>query len=197
MQMGEAGKEECLLAVLFIAHHAVPNLVGLDKTDDTATAKREGLIVGICRYIEGSIFSTALRTHGNVVLVALAGLEGCVDFGSVECINGILNCAFVGGLDHRLIAMGPWESCRWNGNVEKAGAIFAVREIGNRHDGVEVEIFPFFQISDVPPAVHVLAKACGELTNQCHCLVWSRQVLHNSGCRPIQAELGSEITILR
>lgn len=92
--------------------------------------------------------------------------------------------------------MGLWESGSWNGNVEKAGAFFAVRETGNSLDGVEAEIFPIFQISDVPPAVHMMAKACGKLFNQCHCWVWSCQVLHDGGCRPIQTELWSEITIL-
>lgn len=88
------------------------------------------------------------------------------------------------------------ESRSWNGNVEKAGAFFAVREIRNSHDGVEAEVFPIYQISDVPPAMHMVANACGDLINQIDCWVWSCQVLHNGRCRPIEAELGSEITIL-
>lgn len=47
--MGEAGEVEGLLAIFFFAHAGVPALVGFDKTDDTATAKRVGLIVGIGR----------------------------------------------------------------------------------------------------------------------------------------------------
>ena len=130
------------------------------------------------------------------MLVALAGLEGCVDFGRVICGNCVLKCAFVGWLDTRLVGVGLWESRRWNGNVKKAGAFFAVREVGNRHDGVEAKIFPIFQISDVPPAVHMKAKTSGDFVNQCHCWVWTCHVLHNGGCRPIQAELRSEITII-
>lgn len=96
VQMGEAGEVEGLLAVLFFAHAGVPDVECLDETDDAATAEGVGLVVGIRRYIEWTIFSTALRTHGDVMLVALAGLEGCVDFGGVECGNRVLKCAFVG-----------------------------------------------------------------------------------------------------
>lgn len=78
------------------------------------------------------------------MLVALAGLEGCVDSGRVERGNGVLKCAFVGGLNTRLIGMRLWESHSWNGNVEKAGALFAIREIGNRQHGVEAKTFPIF-----------------------------------------------------
>ena len=57
--------------------------------------------------------------------------------------------------------MGFWESGSWNGNVEKAGGFFAVGKVGNGHDGVVVEVFPIFQIPYVPPAMHMMAKACG------------------------------------
>lgn len=100
VQMGEAGEVERLLAVLFFAHAAVPGLVRLDEADDTATAERVGLIVGVGRNIEWAIFSVALRDHGDVMFVALAGLEGSVDFGGVECGNDVLKAAFVGGLDY-------------------------------------------------------------------------------------------------
>lgn len=99
MQMGEAREVECLFAVLFLAHTGVPNLESLDKTDDTATAECVGLIVGIGRQIEWTVFFGALRNHYNVMLMALAGLEGCVDFGSVESGDDVLKCAFVGRLD--------------------------------------------------------------------------------------------------
>lgn len=195
MQMRQAQKVEGLLVVLFFAHTGVPIVISLDEADNTTTAKRVGLIVGIGRQVEWTVFFVALRNYGNVMLVALTGLEGCVDFGSVECGNDVLKCAFVGGLDYRLIAMRLWESRGWNRNVEKAGAFFAGREIGNSLDRVKVEVFPIFQISDVPPTVHMLAKAYGDLVDHCYRWVWSCQVLHYGGCRPIEAELGSEIAI--
>lgn len=49
VQMGEAGEVERLLAVLFFAHAAVPDSVGLDKTDDPASAERARLVVGVRR----------------------------------------------------------------------------------------------------------------------------------------------------
>lgn len=91
--------------------------------------------------------------------------------------------------------MGIWESRNWYGNVEKAGAFFAVREIGNSHDTVEIEVIPFLQIPNVPPAVHMVADACGYLFNKCQRWAWSCQIVHNGGCRPIKAEFRSEITI--
>lgn len=130
------------------------------------------------------------------MLVALADLQGRVDFGGVQCGDDVLQCAFVGRLEARLIAMGIWESHSWNGDVEKAGAFVAVRETRYSQDGVEAEVCPVFQISNVPPAVHVVAEACGDLCDQCGRWVWSCQVLHNGGSRPIKAELRSEITIL-
>lgn len=195
VQVGEAGEVESLFAVLFLPHARVPDFVRFDEADDAAATEGPGFVVGVCGYEKGTVFSVALREHGDVMLMALAGLERRVDFGSVEGGNGVLKCALIGGLDDGLIVVDAWESRGWDGNVQKAEAFLAVREIGNSHDGVEVEVFPIFQISDVPPAVHMVAKTCGDLPHQCHCWVWSRQVLHNSGCRPIEAELGSEITI--
>lgn len=43
--------------------------------------------------------------------------------------------------------------------MEKAGTFIAVGEIGDSHDGGEAEVFPDFEIPDVPPGVHVLANA--------------------------------------
>lgn len=78
------------------------------------------------------------------MLVALAGLEGRVDFGSVESVYDVLKSAFVAGLDYRLIGTARGESRSWNGNVEKSGSFFAEREVWNRQNGVEAEVFPFF-----------------------------------------------------
>ena len=100
------------------------------------------------------------------MLVALAGLEGCVGFGNVECGEDVLKFAFVGDLEHGLNAVRLWESGRWNGNVEEAGAFFAVRETGDSFDGFEAEVFPCFQISNVPPAVQMVSNACRELADQ-------------------------------
>ena len=41
-----------------------------------------------------------------MVLVALADFEGRVDFGGVEGGDGVLECAFVGGLDQWLTVLG-------------------------------------------------------------------------------------------
>ena len=49
MQMRQARKVEVLLVVLFFAHTGVPIVVSLDEADDSTTAKRVGLIVGIGR----------------------------------------------------------------------------------------------------------------------------------------------------
>ena len=68
--------------------------------------------------------------------------------------------------------------------------------MGNRQDSFEAEVFPFFQISNIPPLVHLGAISYAKLSsNQVYCLVWSRQILHDCCCWPIEAELGSEITI--
>ena len=195
VQVRQPGEVERLLAVLLLAHARVPDLVRLDESDDAAPAERLGLVVGVRGEIERTVFFGALRAHGDVVLMALAGLERCVDFGNVDGVQDVLKGAFVGGLDEGLIALGLRESRGWNGNVEEAGAFFAVGEIGNGQDGIEVEIFPIFQISNVPPRVHVVAKARGDFFNQCHRWVGSCQVFHHGGCRPIEAELGSQITI--
>ncbi len=195
VQVGEAGEVEGLLAVFLLAHARVPDFERLDETDDTAAAERVGLVVGVGRLEEWTVFLGALRDHGDVMLVALARLEGCVDFRGVECVDGVLECAFVGWLDQSLSALRLWESSGWNGNVEEAGSFFAVRKVWNGHDGVEAEVFPIFQISYVPPAVHMVTEACGNLLNQCYCRVRSSQVFHNAGCRPIQAKLGSKIPI--
>ena len=196
VEVGEAGEVEGLLAVFFLAEAGVPDLVGLDEADDAAAAEGVGLVVGVGGEVEGAVFFAALREHGDVVLVALADLEGGVDFGRVQRGDDVLQRAFVGGLQARLVAVGLRERRGGNGNVEQAGAFPAVREAGDRQDGVEAEVFPIFQVSDVPPAVHVVAEACGDLCDQCRCRVRSCQVLHNGGCWPVEAELGSQITIL-
>ena len=99
MKVGEAGQVECLLGVLFLAEARVPDLVSLDKTDDTATAKRMGLVVGVGRLKERTVFFIPLWNHGDVMLVPLTGLKGCVDFGTVERNDGVLKGAFVRYLD--------------------------------------------------------------------------------------------------
>ena len=130
------------------------------------------------------------------MLVALAGFEGRVDFGGVVGGYCVLKCAFVGRLDYRLIGVELGERHGRNGDIEKAGRFVAVREMGNRQDSLEAEVFPFFQISNIPPLVHMCAISYAKLSsNQVYCLVWSRQILHNRCCWPIEAELGSEITI--
>ena len=196
VQVGEAGEVERLLAVLFLAHARVPDFVRLDEADDAAAAEGLGFVVGVGGLEGGAVFFAQFGDHGDVVLVALADLEGGVDFGGVEGGNGVLKCAFVGGLDQWLTVLGLCQSCGWNGDVEKAGAFFAVREVGNSHDSVKVEVFPIFQISYVPPAMHMVTNAYGDLPYQCHCWVWPCQVLHNGRGWPIEAELRSEITII-
>ena len=163
VEVGEAGEVKRLLAVLFLAHARVPDVVGLDEADDTATAEDLGLVVSVRRKEEGAIFFAQFWDHGDVMLVALAGPECRIDFGGVERGNGVLKCAFVGGLDQWLTVLGHCQSCGWNGDVEKAGAFFAVREVGNSHDSVKVEVFPIFQIPYVPPAMHMVANAYGDL----------------------------------
>ena len=90
VQVGEAGEIERLLAVLFLAHARVPDFVGLDEADDTATAEGLSLVVGVRRQEEGAVFFAQFWNHGDVMLVTLADPEGCVDFGGVESGNGVL-----------------------------------------------------------------------------------------------------------
>ena len=90
VQVGEAGEVLGLLAVLLLAHACVPELVGLDEADDAAAAEGVGFVVGVGGEEEGAVFFGQFRDHGDVVLVALAGLEGGVDFGGVECVNRFL-----------------------------------------------------------------------------------------------------------
>ena len=163
VQVGEAGEVERLLAVLFLAHARVPDVVGLDEADDAAAAEDLGLVVGVRGQKKGAIFFAQFGNHGDVMLVALAGPEGRIDFGGVERGNGVLKCAFVGGLDQWLTVLGHCQSCGWNGDIEKAGAFFAVRKVGNSHDSFKVEVFPIFQIAYVPPAMHMVANAYGDL----------------------------------
>ena len=135
--MGEAGEVERLLAVFLFAHAGAPDFPGFDEADDAAAAEGVGFVVGVGGLVERTVFSVALGSHGDVVLVALAGFEGCVDFGDVECGQDVLKFAFVGDLDYRLTAMRLWESHGRNGNIEKAGAFFAVRETGDSLNGFE------------------------------------------------------------
>ena len=161
--MGQAGEVERLLAVLFPAHARVPDFVRLDEADDAAAAEGLGLVVGVGGLEGGAVFFAQFGDQGDVVLVALADFEGGVDFGGVGGGDGVLEGAFVGGLDQWLTVLGLCQGCGWNGDVEKAGAFFAVREVGNSHDGVNVEVFPIFQIPYVPPAMHVVTNAYGDL----------------------------------
>ena len=163
VQVGEAGEVERLLAVFLLAHAGAPELPGFDEADDAAAAEGVGFVVGVGGLVERTVFSVALGAHGDVVLVALAGFEGCIDFGYVEGGEDVLKFAFVGDLEYRLTAVRLWESHGRNGNVEKAGAFFAVRETRDSLDGFEAEVFPCLQISDVPPAVQTGRNPCREL----------------------------------
>lgn len=185
VQVGEAGEVERLLAVFLLAHAGAPELPGFDEADDAAAAEGVGFVVGVGGLVEGSVFAVALGSHGDVVLVALAGFEGCVHFGDVEGGEDVLEFAVVGDLQHGLTARRLWESHGRNGNVEKAGAFFAVGETGDGLDGFEAEVFPCFQISDVPPAVQAGRNPGGELANHRRCWIWSCQVVHHGGCRPV------------
>ena len=67
------------------------------------------------------------------------------------------------------------ESHGRDGDIEKAGRFVAVREMGNRQDSLEAKVLPFFQISNIPPLVHMCAISYAKLSsNQVYCLVWSR-----------------------
>lgn len=168
VQVREAGEVEGLLAVLFPPHARVPDVECFDQADDAAAAEGVGLVVGVGGDVGWAVFPAALGPHGDVVLVALAGLEGRVDFGGVERGDGVLERAFVGDLEYRLVALGRGEGRGGDGDVEQAGAFFAVGEMRDGHDGGEAEVFPDFQVPDVPPGMHVLANAHGNLFNQCH-----------------------------
>ena len=124
--MGEAGEVEGLFAVFFGLHACVPDVVGFDDADDAAAAEGVGVVVGVGGEVEGAVFFAALGAHGDVVLVALAGLEGGVDFGGVVGGYGVLECAFVGGLDYGLVG-GEFGECHGrNGDIEEAGRFVAV-----------------------------------------------------------------------
>ena len=175
VQVREAGEVEGLLAVFLRLHAGVPDVVGLDDADDTAAAEGVGFVVGVGGQVEWAVFSAALRTHGDVVLVALAGLEGRVDFGGVVGGYCVLERAFVGGLDYRLVGVELGESHGRYRDIEKAGRFVTVREMGNRQNGLEAEVFPFVQIADIPPLVRLCAVSYAKLSsNQVYCLVWSR-----------------------
>ena len=90
VEVGEAGEVLGLLAVFFLAHACVPELEGLDEADNAAAAEGVGFVVGVGGEEEGAVFFGQFWDHGDVVLVALAGLEGCVDFGGVERVDGFL-----------------------------------------------------------------------------------------------------------
>ena len=166
VQVGEAGEVERLFAVFLLAHAGAPDFEGFDEADDAAAAEGVGFVVGVGGLVEGAVFAVALGSHGHVVLVALAGFEGCVDFGDVEGGEDVVEFAFVGDLEHGLTAVGLWESYGRNRHVEKAGAFFAVRETGDGLDGFDAEIFPCLQISDVPPAVQTGRNSGGVLADQ-------------------------------
>ena len=90
MQVGEAGEVERLFAVFFLAHARVPDVVGLDDADDAAAAEGLGLVVGVRGQEEGAVFFAQFWNHGDVMLMALAGFEGGINFGGVERGNGVL-----------------------------------------------------------------------------------------------------------
>ena len=196
VQVGEAGQVERLLAVLLAAHARVPELKGLDEPDDAAAAEGVRLRVGVGGQEEGAVFLGALGQHRDVVVVALAGLEGGVGLGGVEGRDGVLEAALVGRLDEGLAAGGGFrEGGGRDGDVEEARRLFAVGEVGDGHDGLKVEVFPVFQVAYVPPAVHVVADTRGNLFDQGDCWIRSRQIVHNGGRWPIEAKFRCEITI--
>ena len=197
VQVGQAGQVERLLAVLLAAHAGVPKLEGLDEPDDAAAAEGVRFRVGVGGEEEGPVFLGALGQHRDVVVVALAGLEGRVGLGRVVRRDGVLEGAFVGGLDQGVVVAVPRvrEGGGGDGHVEEARGFFAVGEVRDRRDGLEVEVFPVFQVAYVPPAVHVVAETGGHLFHQGDGWVRSGQVVHHGGCGPVEAEFGGEIPI--
>ena len=128
LQLGQGFEVVDFALGALVAHACVPVVVGFDDADDAGAGAMghdaaAGEVGGVVGGEVGAVFWGALGGHGDVALVALAGLEGSVDFGGVELGEKVVQVAVRGWLKGCRADFGSRErGCR-DRDVEKAGEI--------------------------------------------------------------------------
>ena len=175
MKLRQSGEVEDFAVADFVAHARVPPVKGHDQPNDAAASvARYGVVdvvLVVCNKVR-AIFG-AFGTHGDMVELTLADLEGCVNFGRVKVsVDGCEGC----------FGLGLESGLGDDGHGKRGGADVDAEEfveIGNGFDGLKVEAFPDLEVSDIPPRMHLMAssKYNVELGDEVYRRIGSREIL--------------------